>query len=77
MKMFLTRMGEGSKFVITGDVTQIDLPSRIKSGLVESMKILKTIKGIATINFDQKDIIRHDLVREIVNAYSKVETEER
>jgi phosphate starvation-inducible PhoH-like protein len=76
MKMFLTRMGEGSKFVITGDVTQIDLPSRIKSGLVESMKILKTIKGIATINFDQKDIIRHDLVREIVNAYSKVESEE-
>ncbi len=76
MKMFLTRMGEGSKFVITGDVTQIDLPSRIKSGLVESMKILKTIKGIATINFDQKDIIRHDLVREIVNAYSKVESKE-
>jgi phosphate starvation-inducible PhoH-like protein len=72
MKMFLTRMGEGSKFVITGDVTQIDLPQRIKSGLVESLKLLQNVNGIATIAFDQKDIIRHNLVRDIVNAYAKL-----
>ncbi len=72
MKMFLTRMGEGSKFVITGDVTQIDLPQRIKSGLIESLKLLQNVNGIATIMFDQKDIIRHNLVRDIVNAYAKL-----
>ena len=72
MKMFLTRMGEASKFIVTGDMTQIDLPARVKSGLVESTKILEDVKGIAIIKFDKKDIVRHELVKKIVNAYSKI-----
>ena len=69
MKMFLTRMGFGSKTVITGDVTQIDLPKHQKSGLIESQRILKDIRGIAFANFKSEDVVRHPLVQRIVNAY--------
>ncbi len=71
LKMFLTRMGLNAKFIITGDVTQIDLPRKTNSGLVQALKILKGIKNISTIYFDKKDIVRHRLVREIVEAYDK------
>lgn len=71
LKMFLTRMGMNAKFIITGDVTQIDLPRKSNSGLVQALKILKGIKSISTIFFDKKDIVRHKLVRDIVEAYDK------
>ena len=69
MKMFLTRLGFGSKAVITGDVTQIDLPSGRTSGLVEAMKVVGHIDGISFIHFDEKDVVRHQLVQQIVKAY--------
>lgn len=71
MKMFLTRLGMNSKAVVTGDITQIDLPGGKKSGLQEVTKILKGISGIATIRFDTRDVVRHRLVQEIVNAYER------
>jgi len=71
MKMFLTRMGENSKFIITGDVTQIDLPPKQKSGLIQSLQILKNVQGIAKIEFNKNEIIRHRLVRQIVDAFEK------
>ncbi len=70
LKMFLTRMGKNAKFIVTGDITQIDLPNKQKSGLVKGMDILKDVKGISIIEFDQRDIIRHNLVKSIVEAYS-------
>ncbi|MCM8774938.1 MAG: PhoH family protein [Candidatus Omnitrophica bacterium] len=73
MKMFLTRLGEFSRAVITGDVTQIDLPGGKKSGLVEVQSFLKTIKGIAFIYFNEADVVRHPLVKEIIKAYDKHE----
>jgi phosphate starvation-inducible PhoH-like protein len=75
LKMFLTRMGKNSKFIITGDITQIDLPERIMSGLVKALQLLKGIKGIAVIEFDARDIIRHRLVKHIVHAYEKKQDE--
>lgn len=69
IKMFLTRMGPNSKMIITGDLTQIDLPSRQQSGLAESLKILKEVKGIGFVELDGKDVIRHKLVRDIIKAY--------
>ena len=69
MKMFLTRLGFGSKAVITGDVTQIDLPTGRASGLIEAMKIVGGVEGIAFIHFDEKDVVRHSLVQAIVKAY--------
>jgi len=69
MKMFLTRMGQSAKFIITGDETQIDLPSKQKSGLVHARAILDDIKNISFINLDEKDIVRHKLVKQIINAY--------
>ncbi|MFN8258632.1 MAG: PhoH family protein [Bacteroidales bacterium] len=72
LKMFLTRMGERSKFIVTGDITQIDLPNKKDSGLVQTKKILKGIKGIAMIEFDQDDIVRHKLVKHIVEAYENL-----
>ena len=69
MKMFLTRLGFGSKAVITGDITQIDLPTGRTSGLVEAMKVVGRIEGIAFIHFDEKDVVRHQLVQQIVKAY--------
>lgn len=73
MKMFLTRLGFNSKMVITGDVTQVDLPDGKKSGLVEVIKILKNIKDIDTVRFSEKDVVRHRLVQDIVKAYEKSE----
>lgn len=73
MKMFLTRMGFNSKVVVTGDITQIDLPDGKRSGLVEVMKILKKVDDIEIIRFSEKDIVRHRLVQEIVKAYEKYE----
>ncbi len=73
MKMFLTRLGFNSKMVITGDVTQVDLPDGKKSGLVEVIKILKNIKDIDVIRFSEKDVVRHRLVQDIVKAYEKSE----
>ena len=69
MKMFLTRLGFGSKAVITGDITQIDLPSGRVSGLVEAMDIVRRISGIAFVTFDDRDVVRHGLVQQIVKAY--------
>src|SRR3954467_6658552 len=69
MKMFLTRLGFGSKAVITGDVTQIDLPTGRTSGLVEAMKVIGKVDGIAFVHFDDKDVVRHSLVQQIVKAY--------
>ncbi len=76
MKMFLTRLGFGSKIVITGDITQIDLPGTKKSGLVSVLKILKNIEGIEQIHFSRKDVVRHRLVQQIIRAYEKSEQEE-
>jgi len=69
MKMFLTRLGFGSKAVVTGDVTQIDLPTGRTSGLVEAVKVIGSVPGIAFIHFDEKDVVRHSLVQQIVKAY--------
>jgi phosphate starvation-inducible PhoH-like protein len=71
LKMFLTRMGKNAKFIVTGDITQIDLPRKQKSGLIEGMGILKNIDGISIVYFDRRDIIRHELVKQIVDAYSR------
>lgn len=71
LKMFVTRMGNSSKFVITGDITQIDLPRNQNSGLVQAAKILKNIKGIDFITLDIRDVVRHKLVTRIINAYEK------
>jgi phosphate starvation-inducible protein PhoH and related proteins len=71
MKMFLTRLGFGSKAVVTGDVTQIDLPSGKMSGLVEALKVVQGIDEIATVLFDERDVVRHPLVQAIVKAYEK------
>lgn len=73
IKMFLTRMGLGSKMIVTGDMTQIDLPSNQKSGLRDAMEVLHNIKGISFVTFNQKDIVRHKLVQRIVDAYSNSE----
>ncbi len=77
LKMFLTRMGRSAKFVVTGDVTQIDLPKNQASGLIEAQKILKDVKGISFINLGKEDIIRHKLVTNIVNAYSNKQPEKK
>jgi phosphate starvation-inducible PhoH-like protein len=69
MKMFLTRLGFGSKAVITGDITQIDLPAGRTSGLVEAMHVVGNIEGIAFVQFDERDVVRHKLVQQIVKAY--------
>ena len=71
MKMFLTRIGFGSKAVITGDITQIDLPKHQKSGLTEVKQVLKNIRGIAFTHFESEDVVRHPLVQRIVDAYEK------
>ena len=77
MKMFLTRMGKKAKFIITGDPGQIDLPRKTASGLSEALHIIKGIKGIGTLWLDDKDVVRHPLVKEIINAYTRAEKEER
>jgi phosphate starvation-inducible PhoH-like protein len=77
MKMFLTRIGFNSKAVITGDITQIDLPSNRTSGLIESKNILQNIDGIEFIFFSKKDVVRHKLVQEIIRAYEELEDEKQ
>lgn len=73
MKMFLTRLGFGSKMIITGDVTQIDLPSGKKSGLKEAMRILKKVEDVSVFNFTESDVVRHKLVMDIIRAYERAE----
>lgn len=75
IKMFLTRMGMNTKMIVTGDMTQIDLPASQTSGLVQAIKILKNVKGISFIELNKKDIVRHKLVTQIVEAYEKFEKE--
>ena len=77
MKMFLTRLGAGSKAVITGDVTQIDLPDARRSGLVEASKILRGVEDISIIQFTEKDVVRHKLVQDIIRAYEKYYSDSR
>lgn len=77
LKMFLTRMGRNAKFIVTGDITQIDLPRVQDSGLIQAEKILAGIRGISVIHFDQRDIVRHRLVKSIVDAYSKHDEEKQ
>ena len=77
MKMFLTRLGFNSKMVVTGDITQIDLPAGKKSGLTKVMRILKNVDDIEICKFTQKDVVRHRLVQEIIKAYEKYEKDER
>ena len=76
MKMFLTRMGKNAKFLITGDPGQIDLPRRVISGLKEALLILKDIKGVGTLFLDDKDVIRHKLVKKVIEAYKNIENRE-
>jgi phosphate starvation-inducible PhoH-like protein len=73
MKMFLTRMGPNSKMIITGDISQIDLPPKQKSGLIEVQRILKDVKGISFVHLDAKDVVRHKLVQSIIHAYDQAE----
>ena len=75
MKMFLTRMGDGSKVVVTGDLTQIDLPKGKKSGLKHATTILRNVNGIGIINLTASDVVRHSLVMEIIRAYERAEKE--
>jgi phosphate starvation-inducible PhoH-like protein len=75
MKMFLTRMGPNSKVIVTGDQSQIDLPRNQKSGLIESLHILQNVKGIGYVKLDSKDVVRHRLVKEIINAYAQSDAE--
>lgn len=75
IKMFLTRLGMNAKMIVTGDVTQIDLPYNVTSGVIQALHILKNLKGIAKIEFDKEDIVRHKLVQRIVDAYEKFNDE--
>ncbi|MDO4229171.1 MAG: PhoH family protein [Capnocytophaga sp.] len=76
MKMFLTRMGRNAKFMITGDPGQVDLPRKVSSGLKEALLILRSVKGIGILHLDDKDVIRHPLVRNIIEAYKNIENTE-
>ncbi|OQB53852.1 MAG: PhoH-like protein [Firmicutes bacterium ADurb.Bin146] len=77
MKMFLTRMGFGSKMVINGDITQIDLPKDKKSGLIHAIQILKNIDDISIVNLTFKDVVRHELVQKVINAYERAESKKK
>ncbi|MBP7552555.1 MAG: PhoH family protein [Spirochaetes bacterium] len=77
MKMFLTRLGENSKLIITGDITQVDLPKKIKSGMVEGLRIVSEVSDIGIVEFQEKDVVRHPLVKKIINAYDKYERKEQ
>ncbi|MDE6827034.1 MAG: PhoH family protein, partial [Paramuribaculum sp.] len=76
IKMFLTRLGMNGKMIVTGDVTQIDLPRSVRSGLVHVLRVLRDVKGIGRVEFDKKDIVRHPLVQRIVEAYDRFDREE-
>ena len=71
LKMFLTRMGNDAKFIVTGDATQVDLPKKEDSGLLKGISLLEKIKGVAVISFDNEDIVRHPLVTKIVKAFEE------
>jgi phosphate starvation-inducible PhoH-like protein len=71
--MFLTRMGKSSKFIINGDITQIDLPYKQPSGLIQAIDILQDVKGIGFVFLDEKDVVRHKLVTRIIKAYAQTE----
>jgi phosphate starvation-inducible PhoH-like protein len=73
MKMFLTRMGKSAKFMITGDPGQIDLPRRVTSGLKEALLVLKDVDGVGMVYLDDKDVIRHRLVKKVIAAYKNIE----
>ncbi len=75
IKMFLTRLGMNAKMIITGDITQIDLPRSTQSGLIQALRVLRDVKGIGKIEFGKKDIIRHALVQRIVEAYEAFDNE--
>jgi phosphate starvation-inducible PhoH-like protein len=77
IRMFLTRMGLNSKIIVTGDVSQIDLPSSQRSGLIDALNVLRNVKGIAKVEFDVKDIVRHKLVQKIVEAYEASDEKRR
>lgn len=77
IKMFLTRLGMNAKMIVTGDVTQIDLPPTATSGLVQAMRVLRDVKGIGRVQFDKKDIVRHKLVQRIVEAYDQFDAQNR
>lgn len=77
IKMFLTRMGQNTKMIITGDMTQVDLPHNVRSGLKEAREVLKDVKGISFIEMNEQDIVRHKLVTRIVNAYNKYDKEKK
>ena len=77
MKMALTRMGENARMVITGDLSQIDLPPGAKSGLADAIDTLKCISEIATVTFTSRDVVRHDLVAQIVSAYDARDTKQK
>ncbi len=77
LKMFLTRMGKSSKFFVTGDITQIDLPKQKQSGLLQAQKLLKDIKGIEFVYLDGRDVVRHKLVTRIIEAYNKTDNKNR
>lgn len=74
MKMFLTRLGANSKAIVTGDVTQIDLPKKDISGLVQIQEVLKDIEGISFVRFEKSDVVRHRLVKDIIEAYEKYQS---
>lgn len=74
MKMFLTRMGENSRIVVTGDVTQIDLPKNVKSGMIDAIEVLDGVEGIEIVKLTAKDVVRHELVTRIIQAYEKTES---
>lgn len=77
IKMFLTRLGMNAKMIVTGDVTQIDLPPSTTSGLIQAMRVLREVKGIGRVQFDKKDIVRHKLVQRIVEAYDQFDAQNR
>ena len=71
MKMFLTRFGEGSRVVVTGDITQIDLPRDKKSGLVHAITVLNDVQGVSIVQLTHKDVVRHEMVQRIIQAYDR------
>ena len=77
MKMFLTRLGFGSKAIITGDITQVDLPTGTMSGLIDSQAVLNSIDGIQFVYFSEKDVVRHSLVQQVIKAYEQKEQENK
>ncbi|MFQ5335482.1 MAG: PhoH family protein, partial [Flavobacteriales bacterium] len=76
LKMFLTRMGKSARFIITGDITQIDLPANQPSGLLQAMQILKPLRGIDFVMLTERDVIRHELVRKVIRAYKEDENKQ-